>query len=147
VLNFLSFAWAGLGITLALAAPRMSGLPSWTRTGITVVALSMTAGLIIANLTAAWMARRRTERLSAALPRTLLALGLFNLLFIQVACHLGANHFESSAAPGPEDWLVNCGAVPSVERILRASTTLRSSLRVGDDANLVRSRRYPYLLS
>src|SRR6187402_3604747 len=73
---------------------------------VSVFALMVSAVLIFLNLATAWRERRRVNSLSAALPRTLLALALFSLLFVQIACHLGASHFESAAAPGAEDWLV-----------------------------------------
>src|SRR5687768_2290518 len=82
-----SFAWAALGLALALAVPWLGLAPSPLQAVLNAGAPLLTAALIVRNL---WLAVRLvglTGHTASALPLTLTQLLLFTLLFFRVAGH------------------------------------------------------------
>ena len=103
--NFLvSLAWLILGLSLAQLVPWAALGPEWFESLLNWFPLAVTAGLIGWNLWASLSILGRTGRAIAAMPLTLLQIGLFALLLHQIAYHRGAQHFVWEQVPGYADW-------------------------------------------
>lgn len=104
-LILLSLLWTFLGLILALAVPWIGLTPSLVQAVVNTGALLLTVTLIICNLVESVRLVGRTGRTLAALPLTLVQLMLFALLFFQIACHRGAEHYTWTELPRWWDWL------------------------------------------
>lgn len=114
----LSTCWLVLGILLLLHHP-WEGLDAWPLAGATVP-LAVTTLCLIGNLSVAGWILSRTGRLASASPCLILFVALYVLLFAQVGCCLGMEHYRFDEMPPPWwDWL----RFPAVEA-LRAADLL-----------------------
>jgi len=104
--NFLfSVGWLVLGWSIAWYAPWLAVHPAWLEALGNLLPLLVTAGLIGWNFAASLRILGRTARALAALPLTALQVLLFVLLFYQLACHQGAEHYVWDRVPGLLDWI------------------------------------------
>ncbi|MFM7149916.1 MAG: hypothetical protein ACKO23_08750, partial [Gemmataceae bacterium] len=100
----LSTCWLVLGILLLLHHP-WEGLDAWPLAGATVP-LAVTTLCLIGNLSVAGWILSRTGRLASASPCLILFVALYVLLFAQVGCCLGMEHYRFDEMPPPWwDWL------------------------------------------
>lgn len=104
-LILVSLAWSCVGLMLALLSPWLGMIPPWVKAPLDSLPLLVTIGLIALNLTAAIRLVGRTGRTLSALPLTVTQLILFTLLFFQIACHQGAEHYTWKELPNGWDWL------------------------------------------
>src|SRR5262245_24341318 len=101
---FLSAMWCGLGLLLALLTPWLGLWPRWITSTISVVAPLVTVLLIVLNLLRALWRYAGTRRLGPTLPLTLVQFPLFTLLFFQLACYAGTDHYEWDSTPSWWEW-------------------------------------------
>ncbi|GEM_PF-6375666 len=94
-----AFTWFFLGLALALATPRLALTPPFVLRLLGPLQLLATFVLIWWNLSAGVLLVGRTGKTHLALPFTLAQLLLFPLLFLQIACVLGAHHYTTD---GPD---------------------------------------------
>lgn len=106
---FLASIWLLIGLDWALLAPRLALAPMVVLALGNTVPLLLTASLIVWNLIASIRLFARTGNVYTALPLTLVQIGLFGLLFFQIACHLGADHYRWEQTPRWWDWLALIG--------------------------------------
>jgi HEAT repeat protein len=112
-------AWLPLGMMLALCAPTLNMSVAGVRMLSQIVPLLITGALIAWNLVEAIRVVGRNGRTLTAWPMTSTQLALFALLFYQISCHLGAEHFQMKHPPQWWDWLLFTGA-----HVLRAGDML-----------------------
>lgn len=106
----LTLVWLVLGWNLAQMAPWLGLTSEVIAAGVNRLALVVTIVLIGFGLMTGFRIVRHTGHTLSALPVTVAQILLFHLLFFQIACHLGANHYDWEHAPAWWDWLAFTGA-------------------------------------
>lgn len=104
-LILLSLAWAWVAWVVAYASPWLGLLPPWIGDSVALLVLVATVALIGYNLAFSVRLVGQTGQTLRALPLTCAQLVLFGVLFYQIACHLGAEHYDWDTPPSGWDWL------------------------------------------
>lgn len=105
----LALLWLPIGLGMALAAPWIALAPTWVVWSWNQVPLAVTLALVVWNFLAALRVVGLTGLPHRAWPYTLAQLALFTLLFFQIACHLGAEHYSWDVQPAWYDWILFSG--------------------------------------
>jgi hypothetical protein len=102
-LSLLCCLWAYIALALALFTPQQEflQLPSVNPVLVITVTLALLLALVVATIRLIG----RTGRTLSALPLVMVFFLLVVVLFLQVGCHLGMNHFSSSHRPTAQDWV------------------------------------------
>lgn len=98
--------WLPVSLAVALATPWLGLAPESLQGAWDAVPLAVTFAVLLWNLVAAFRIVGATGQPHRAWPFTLALFALFTLLFFQVACHLGAEHYRWDREPQPWDWLL-----------------------------------------
>ena len=101
-----SFGWALAGWGVALHAPALAFLPA--AEGLHAALPSVTAAFILLNLGYALRALWRGVRIDRLMIVTAFQIGLFTTLFLQVAAHVGAEHYKLTKPTTPANFLNQC---------------------------------------
>src|SRR5579871_6478631 len=108
-LLLLSLVWAATSCNLAYLAPWSGLWPTALAFVYNSLPLAITGVLIVLNLMMSLRLVGRSGHVLAALPLTLVQLVLFTLLFFQIACHRGAEHYSWDGTPFWWHWLAFSG--------------------------------------
>ena len=107
IANALAFTalWLPFALFIALSMPMIGLWPREATTAIGIFALGGTFLLIWKNLRCGLEIAGRTGHTLRALPSTIAIFLLFTVVFVQILCHLGADHYRWRTLPNPQDWI------------------------------------------
>ncbi|HBN76871.1 MAG TPA: hypothetical protein DD473_13840, partial [Planctomycetaceae bacterium] len=100
-----SIGWILLGTLICRLAPWLGFVPLPIAMTVSLLPIAVTVVLIGANLVLSLRMFRRSGSAVSSLPLACMQLPLFMLIFFQIACHLGAEHYAWDEQPGVFDWI------------------------------------------